>query len=69
MIKRIEVKNISKKFNADFRKSETALSSLVGILSSRNEKRELAVLDDISFEVSAGEIWYYRQNGSALCCV
>jgi ABC-type polysaccharide/polyol phosphate transport system ATPase subunit len=65
MIKRIEVKNISKKFHADFRKSETALSGFVGLLSGRNEKREISVLDDVSFDVSAGEIiGIIGKNGS-----
>ena len=65
MIKRIEVKNISKKFHADFRKSETALSSIVGFLSGRNEKRDLSVLDSVSFDVSSGEILgIIGKNGS-----
>ncbi|MFA6536298.1 MAG: ABC transporter ATP-binding protein [Candidatus Paceibacterota bacterium] len=55
-IRRIEIKNLSKKFRADFRKSDTALSRFVGLLSGHTEKREIPVLDDISFEVSAGEI-------------
>lgn len=64
-IRRISVKNVSKKFNADFRRRDTALAGLIGTLSGRNEKRELSVLNDISFEVSAGEILgIIGKNGS-----
>jgi len=56
MIKRIEIKNVSKKFNADFRHGETALGSIIGAFSGRNEKRELSVLNNISFDVSPGEV-------------
>ena len=37
-LKRIEVKNISKKFNADFRKSDTALFILWALLSVAQKK-------------------------------
>lgn len=64
-IKRIEIKNVSKKFRADFRKSDTALSRFVGVTSGRTEKKEISVLDDISFDVSAGEVLgIIGKNGS-----
>jgi len=65
MIIRIEVKNIYKKFNADFRNDKTALSGIVGVLSGGNVKKEISVLDDVSFSVAAGEIMgVIGRNGS-----
>lgn len=64
-VKRIEVENVSKKFRADFRKSDTALSRFVGIISGRTEKKDISVLQNISFSVSAGEVLgVIGKNGS-----
>ena len=49
--KRIEVKNVSKKFSADFRKREGALFNVINSLSGRSLKKEIEILKDISFDL------------------
>lgn len=63
--KRIEVKNISKTFRADFKKNEGALFRFVDFISGKMEKKEIEVLKNISFDVNAGEILgIIGRNGS-----
>jgi len=53
---RIELKNVSKKFNIDFRKDEGALARLLKVLSGDIERQERAALKDISFTAKSGEV-------------
>ncbi|MDD4804174.1 MAG: ABC transporter ATP-binding protein [Candidatus Pacebacteria bacterium] len=63
--KRIEVKNVSKKFSADFRKREGALFNVINSLSGRSLKKEIEILKDISFDLYSGEILgVIGKNGS-----
>jgi len=63
--KRIEVKDLFKKFNPDFRSSESALSKLINFLSGKNKNREIEILKGISFNVYSGEILgVIGKNGS-----
>ena len=63
--KRIIVENISKKFEIGFIKNEGALSKAVSFILRRNDKKEIQVLDSVSFDVSAGEnLGIIGRNGS-----
>ncbi len=63
--KRIEVKEVFKKFNPDFRSSESALLKLVNFLTGKNKNREIEILKGISFDVYKGEIFgVIGRNGS-----
>jgi ABC-type polysaccharide/polyol phosphate transport system ATPase subunit len=55
-MKRIEVKNVSKTYRVDFRKDESALARLISFFSGKQERKEIDVLKNISFEVMAGQI-------------
>ena len=61
---RISLKNISKKFYPDL-KGNRALVKFLDLFSGPTAKRSLQVLDDISFQVSTGEIiGVIGRNGS-----
>jgi len=61
---KIRVGNLSKEFDVNFRKSEGALSRLLHIFRSRNNKK-LKVLDDVSFDVNKEDIiGIIGRNGS-----
>lgn len=53
---RIEAKNVSKKFNIDYRKDEGVLAKLLEVLSGRKERRERIALKDVSFSARSGEV-------------
>jgi len=53
---RVEVENLSKKFNIDCRREESALAKLIKFLSGKKEKRQRLALKNISFEVAAGQV-------------
>ena len=55
-MKRIIINNLSKKFKIGFKKKQTALSRAWTFISRREPKKEFWVLNNISFEVDAGEI-------------
>ncbi len=55
-IARIEAKNISKKFNIDYRKDEGGLAKLLKALSGKRERRERTALKDVSFTARSGEV-------------
>jgi ABC-type polysaccharide/polyol phosphate transport system ATPase subunit len=62
---RVELNNICKKFDIDFKSNDAALSRLIDFMSSKRKKRELNALKDISFKASAGEtIGIIGDNGS-----
>jgi ABC-type polysaccharide/polyol phosphate transport system ATPase subunit len=64
-LKRVIVDSVSKKFDIGFRKDDGALSKAVSLISHRKTKKEIQVLNSISFEVSAGEnIGIIGRNGS-----
>lgn len=56
IIKRIEVKNISKRFSADCKSSFNALSVFINFITFKKEKKEIIIADNISFDVCSGEI-------------
>jgi len=56
IIKRIEVKNLSKRFSADCKSSIGALSMFVNFITLKKEKKEIVVADNISFDVYSGEV-------------
>ena len=63
--KRIEIKNVYKKFSVDFRKKEGALFRSISFLLKKNNKKEIEILKDISFDVYPGEILgIIGKNGS-----
>jgi ABC-type polysaccharide/polyol phosphate transport system ATPase subunit len=55
-IKRIEVKNLSKRFHVSFKKNEGALYRILDFLCGNREKKEIEIFEDISFDVYSGEI-------------
>ena len=62
---RIRVDKISKKFNIDFRKNEGLLARVLYFLPRSSPKRELLAIEDVSFDVKAGEIvGVIGKNGS-----
>jgi ABC-type polysaccharide/polyol phosphate transport system ATPase subunit len=63
--KRIEVINVFKKFNPDFRKNESALFNIIKIISGKKIKNEIEVLSGVSFDVHKGEVLgIIGKNGS-----
>lgn len=53
---RIQVQHISKTFDIGFTKRRGFLNRLATFFSGRNATKHITVLDDISFEVSSGEV-------------
>lgn len=63
--KRIEVIDVFKKFNPDFRKNESVLFNIIKIISGKKAKKEIEVLNGVSFDVYKGEILgIIGKNGS-----
>ena len=61
---RIELINVSKKFNINYQKNQTALARLLSFFTGEN-KRNFWALDNISFKVKAGEnLGIIGKNGS-----
>src|ERR1035437_8640666 len=64
-VKRIEVKNLTKKFHAIFRSREGILSALIKFISFKKDKKDIVIADGISFDVHSGEILgIVGKNGS-----
>ncbi|NCT54407.1 ABC transporter ATP-binding protein [Candidatus Falkowbacteria bacterium] len=64
-LSKIKVINISKKFNIGYRKSDSALAKFLAYFSTRENKRSIQVLDNVSLQVSAGEnVGLIGGNGS-----
>ncbi len=62
---RITVKNISKKFRIGFMKNQSILNRLLIALSSRGQKKEIIVLNDVSIAINKGEtVGIIGENGS-----
>lgn len=55
-MKRIIVKNVSKKFNAGFKKRQSVLQRAATFFSGREPKKIIDALKDISLDIEAGEI-------------
>jgi ABC-type polysaccharide/polyol phosphate transport system ATPase subunit len=65
IIKRIEVKNLSKRFSADCKSQLGALSIFINFITFKKEKKEIIVADNISFDVHSGEVLgVIGKNGS-----
>lgn len=65
MMKRIIVEGVSKEFRVGFKKNQPALARFISLFSAREPKRTLRVLDEVSFEVEAGQIFgIIGENGS-----
>mgnify|MGYP001334095104 CR=1 FL=1 len=63
--KSIELKNICKSFNIGFKKNNGALGQLVSFVSGRETRKELEVLNNISFAAYPGQvIGLIGKNGS-----
>lgn len=63
--KRIEVKNISKRFSADFKRSEGFLFNMINFLSGKKNKKDIEIIKDVTFDVYSGEILgIIGKNGS-----
>ncbi|MFA6227374.1 MAG: ATP-binding cassette domain-containing protein [Candidatus Paceibacterota bacterium] len=64
-MKRIEVKNVSKIFHTSFKKDESALSHIINFIKGNRDKKDIVVLENISFDVNSGEILgIIGRNGS-----
>jgi ABC-2 type transport system ATP-binding protein len=64
-MKRIIIENISKKFFIGFRKKQSILARFISLFSGREQKKDLEVLKDISFDVNEGEtMGIIGHNGS-----
>lgn len=62
---KIEINNISKKFNIGYRKSDSALAQFLSYFSTRETKKSIKVLDEVSLQFSAGEnVGLIGGNGS-----
>lgn len=64
-MKRVIVKNVSKKFEIGFKKQQSALARFVSFFSGRESKKEFWVLKNISFDAEQKEnIGIVGKNGS-----
>ena len=54
-MKRIILKNVSKNFQIGFVKNQNTLNRILSFCSGREPKRELCILDDVSFNVRSGD--------------
>lgn len=62
---RIELNNISKKFNLGFKKNQSALLRFISIFSGKESRKEFWVLKNISFKTKSGEnLGIIGKNGS-----
>jgi|GEM_PF-1038752 len=65
LIKKIDVKNVSKYFDIGYQKKDNALARLLSFLSDKELKKQITVLDAISFKVFSGEkVGLIGNNGS-----
>ncbi len=64
-MKRIHIEGLWKMFDMGFKKREGVLSRIFSLVSGRENKKEVRVLDNISFQAQAGEnIGVIGKNGS-----
>ncbi len=64
-IRRVWVNDVSKKFNVGFKKNDSALSRTLSLISGKESRKILPVLNNVSFEAFAGEnIGLIGKNGS-----
>jgi ABC-type polysaccharide/polyol phosphate transport system ATPase subunit len=64
-IVRVDVRNISKSFDLDYRVGESALYRVLSYLSGEREKRTLTALKDVSLRACSGEtVGIIGDNGS-----
>ncbi len=54
--KRIQVKNLSKSFKADFNSRLGALLTIINFLTFKKEKRQIVIADNLSFDVYSGQV-------------
>lgn len=55
-MERIVLKNISKSFRIGFKKRQGVLARILGIITEREPKKEIKVLDNLSLKIDSGEI-------------
>ncbi|MDD5068298.1 MAG: ABC transporter ATP-binding protein [Candidatus Pacebacteria bacterium] len=53
---RISVKNISKDFKIGFQKKQSTLTWIHSAFSGKEHKKQMRILDNISFEIDSGEV-------------
>ena len=53
---RLDVRNLSKSFEIEVRKSDSVLEGFVSLFRKKIEKKKINVINNLSFEVCAGEI-------------
>ena len=64
-LKRIKVEKVSKKFKIGFKKNQSILARAISFFSGKEPKKIIQVLDEITFDVSSGEILgIIGENGS-----
>jgi ABC-type polysaccharide/polyol phosphate transport system ATPase subunit len=62
---RLDVRNLSKSFEIEVRKSDSVLEGFVSLFRKKIEKKKINVINNLSFEVCAGEIvGVVGRNGS-----
>lgn len=65
MEKRIIVENVTKKFKIGFKKNRSALGRALDLITGREDKREITVLNNVSLSAKEGEIiGIIGRNGS-----
>lgn len=64
-VRRVRVNNVSKIFKIGYKNNDSALFRLISLVSGKQPERPLQVLENISFEVCAGEnLGLIGKNGS-----
>ena len=56
MENQIVVKNLSKKFKIGFKKNQKVIERILRLFSGKEPKKEIKVLDNVSFKIKEGEI-------------
>jgi ABC-type polysaccharide/polyol phosphate transport system ATPase subunit len=55
-MRRITIKNVSKKFNIGYIKKQGFLARMLSAFSHRENKKEITVLNNVSFNIDSGEV-------------